>query len=448
MDELRNFDVIFKNYYSEINLDSITIEEKEIEEFKKKFDEQGLSNVDEKKFKETILFNKIIDLRIDNLKKTKESLTKNKLNLFLDNKDIIELNLLFDSTIDSLSKVDVMDLSKEEIYKKFNDLQEKLDKKMLATSINYVTKLVDEVKKSNDYQTFESVKQIIDKANLPKEAVDVFKSLTADFGKPQVQNHEEKQLPVEQVRENTNDDNLVVDMDITEQQAIKNNEGSLENNNSQQQNESLEERINKIENNSTVKYGAEVNEQINEFNIDNENKRIEKLKELREKKGKLSIAEAIELRTLVEKRELRKEKELNNSVINKVGDVLLGNTNSKLERTIEKQRIAQDKYNVTKSFFSKKKLDRLNNKIEKLKTKKGSLTSFQINNAMFSRNLSEKLLTAHAVARNVGKKFVSVKDKVMSKFHSNPDIDIVLADAPVIINVPTYCFNSVNSRTL
>ncbi len=454
MNELKNFEGIFKNYYSEIDVSNFKIEDKEIEEYHKKFEEKGINNVDENRFYETILMSKIVDSRINNLKKTRESFSKLKLNKLLDDKDITELNILFDVTIESLGKVDIFNLSKEDIYKNFISLQEKLDQKMILLSTNYVTKLVEEIKQSNDYNTFASAKQSIENANLPKEAMDVFKTLTADFGKPEVQNSNEnknevqEQNTVEQNNDVKNEESIDAGEINAEQQAIRNNEGSLENNSNQSIEQTLQQRIRNIENNSTVKYGARVTEQINEFNVDNENKRIEKLKELREKKGKLSLGEALELRMLVEKSELRKQREVDNTVVNKVGDALLSRTNRKLEETIEKQQIAQQKYNVTKSFFSNRKLNRLNKKLSKLREKKGKLTSFQINEAMFARNLSEKILTAAVIKNKAVSKFKSVKDKVMNKIRSNQNTDIVLTDAPVIIDIPSFDLALVESRTL
>ena len=445
MDELRNFETAFSTYYGEINLDDISIEEKDINDYKKS--NNNLPSADNISLQEKVLLKKVVDLRIENLKKTKESFSKFKLNLLIDDKSAKELNSLFDGAIESLSKIDVNNLTKDEIFKRFSDLQLRLDSKMKDLSISYVNKLVEEVSNSKDYNTFLSAKQSIDKSNLPKEAIERFNALTANYGKPEINNNQKIQKndevnkaevidkPVEEIKNDNVAD--VVDTIGTEQQAIENNEGSLERNN-QQQTSTLEQRIAGIENNSTVKYGARVTEQIHEFNIDNDNKRIETLKQLREKKGKLTIGEAIELRTLVEKRELRNKQELNNSVANKVGDVLLASTNRKLEKSIEQRQIAQQKYNVTKSFFSKRKLNKLNEKIRKLQSKKGKLTSFEINSAMFQRNLKEKFLTMKAVKNNTSKRFVSVKEKIMSKIFNekqNQDMDIILASTPTILDI-------------
>ena len=450
MDELKDFEIAFKSYYTEINVSDYKIEDKDIDDFQKIYEEKGINNPDENSFYETILMKKIIDSRIDNLKKSKESFSKLKLNKLLADKDITELNYLFDATIDSLNKLDIFNLSKDDIYKNLFSLQDKLDKKMNLLSINYVNKLVEEIKQSNDYNTFASARQSIEKANLPKEAMDYFNSFVEDYGKPEVMNANENKSETQTEQENTVNNEETIDVgDInTEQQAIENNEGSLENNSNQPIEQTLDQRINSIENNSTVKYGARVTEEINEFNVDNENKRIEKLKELREKKGKLSIGEALELRMLVEKRELRKQKEVNNSILNKGGDILLGRVNRKLEETIVKQQIAQQKYNATKSFFSSKRLDRLNKKLYDLRGKKGKLTSFQINEAMFARNLSEKILAATVIKNSITSKFKSVKNKVMNKIHSNPDVDIILTDAPVVIDIPSFDLALVDSRTL
>ena len=439
MDELRNFEEAFKTYYSEINLDEIKFDEKEIEDLRKDFEAKGKTNLDEKIFQETLYMKKVIEIRALNLKKARDEFFKSKLSLLISDKEMDELKLVFDVSIDSIAKIDVIDLSKDNLYKRFADLQERLDSRMTNISISYATKLFEEVKNSNDYATYASAQQTIEKANLPKEAVDVFNSLITEYTK--------KDKTTEEKTEEENSTNI--NEINAEQQAIEDNEGSLENNNidsneiftensngnNREYVEGLASRMRQVDVNGDVKYGAEINKHINEYNVDIENERIDRLMNLKEKDGKLSLIDAMELRTLIEKRELRRKKEINNSLINKAGDVLLKDTNRKLDKVLEKQEKEEQKVNITNSYFARKKLVRLNKQVNKLYKKQGKLVSFQINNAMLSRNISEKLLTAHAIGNSVTKKFVSVKNKVMEKIHSNSDLNIILEDEPIILNV-------------
>ena len=58
MDELRNFEEAFKTYYSEINLDEIKFDEKEIEDLRKDFEAKGKTNLDEKNISRNFIYEK------------------------------------------------------------------------------------------------------------------------------------------------------------------------------------------------------------------------------------------------------------------------------------------------------------------------------------------------------------------------------------------------------